>query len=305
MVHRLRLAGLFWATLFLAACGSAQEPATVNTQEAVAQEAGALEAAPPAIDLTSLAAILASDHRSEKNSVRDASRNPAETLKFFGLQPDMTVVEIWPGGGWYLEVIAPFLRMRGTYYAAGFDQDTTSDYARGSIDRLAAKIAARPELYGSVAVTELAKGKLEIAPEGSADMVLTFRNVHNWMDGETDFPAQVFSAMHRALRPGGILGVVAHRGAADKQQDPKAESGYVTEAHIVDLAEAVGFQLSDRSEVNANSLDTKDYAGGVWTLPPSLRLGEEDSETYKVIGESDRMTLKFVKPAETGGGTVR
>lgn len=300
MTYSLRLASLSLATVLLVACGNAVQPEAATAEPVAVQEPAAPEASSPAVDLTSLAAILAGDHRSEKNSVRDASRNPVETLEFFGLQPDMTVVEIWPGGGWYLEVIAPFLRTNGTYYAAGFDQDTTSDYARGAIDRLAAKLADRPDLYGSVVVTELAKGKLEIAPEASADMVLTFRNVHNWMDGETDFPAQVFAAMYKALKPGGILGVVEHRGITDQPQDPKAESGYVTEKQVIDLAEAAGFQLADRSEINANPLDTKDYSGGVWTLPPSLRLGDVDREKYAAIGESDRMTLKFVKPAETG-----
>lgn len=300
MTHLLKLASLSLAAVLLTACNDAREPQSADVVEAAPEEVVAAEATPAPIDLTSLAAILAGDHRSVENTSRDASRHPVETLEFFGLKPDMKVVEIWPGGGWYLEVIAPYLRTSGTYYAAGFDQDTTSDYARGSIDRLAAKLAARPDLYGSVVVTELAKGKLEIAPESSADMVLTFRNVHNWMDGETDFPAQVFAGMYRALKPGGVLGVVEHRGIADQPQDPKAESGYVTEKQVIDLAEAAGFQLANRSEINANPLDTKDYSGGVWTLPPSLRLGEVDREKYSAIGESDRMTLKFVKPAETG-----
>lgn len=304
MSHLATLASLSLAALLLAACGDAPGPQSTESVEAPAQETAASETVPTPADLSTLTAILAGDHRSAANSVRDAFRHPAETLEFFGLEPGMTVVEIWPGGGWYLEVIAPYLRTAGTYYAAGFDQDTTSAYARGSIDRLAAKLAARPDLYGSAVVTELAKGKLDIAPESSADMVLTFRNIHNWMDGETDFAAQVFAAMYRALKPGGILGVVEHRAPADQPQDPKAESGYVSEAHVIDLAEAAGFQLADRSEINANPSDTKDYEGGVWTLPPSLSLGEVDREKYSAIGESDRMTLKFVKPAESGMAAV-
>lgn len=300
MTHSLRLASLSLVAILFSACGNAQEPQSTSAEDVAAQEQAVPEAAPAPVDITSLEAILAGDHRSDGNSDRDASRHPKETLGFFGLEPDMTVVEIWPGGGWYLEVIAPYVNAGGKYYAAGFDRDSTSEYVKGNLQKLEAKLAARPDLYSGVVVTELAKGKLEIAPESSADMVLTFRNVHNWMDGETDFPAQVFSAMFRALKPGGVLGVVEHRGAADQPQDPKAESGYVTEKVVIDLAEAAGFQLADRSEINANPLDTKDYSGGVWTLPPSLRLGDVDREKYAAIGESDRMTLKFVKPVETG-----
>lgn len=211
----------------------------------------------------------------------------------------MTVVEIWPGGGWYLDVIAPYLRLKGTYYAAGFDQDADSDYVKGSINRLNTKLAGRPDLYSHVVVTEMAAGKFEIAPAGSADMVLTFRNVHNWLD-DGDFPALAFAAMYRALKPGGVLGVIEHRGDADKAQDPDGKSGYVTEKYVIDLAEAAGFQLADRSEINANPKDTKDYSRGVWTLPPTLTRGDKKRDKYLAIGESDRMTLKFVRPVESG-----
>ena len=170
------------------------------------------------------------------------------------------------------------------------------EYVQRSVKALGDKLAANAELYGGVTTTELAPpaGKTLIAPEGSADMVLTFRNVHNWMSG--DYAADVFAAMYTALKPGGILGLVEHRGNPEVAQDPKAASGYVNEDYTIELAQAAGFELLERSDVNANPNDTKDYEGGVWTLPPVLRLKDVDRDTYLAIGESDRMTLKFVKP---------
>jgi predicted methyltransferase len=243
-----------------------------------------------------LQTIIAGSQRSEADKARDQYRNPLETLTFFGIKDTMTVVEIWPGGGWYTDILAPFLKERGTYYAAGVNPEAEAESARMSAQRYQEKLAAKPELLGKVKVTILdPPAKTAIAPEGSADMVLTFRNVHNWMargQGET-----VFKAMYTALKPGGVLGVVEHRGKADVPQDPKAASGYVREDEVIKLAEQAGFQLVDRSEINANPKDTKDYPQGVWTLPPVLRLKEVDKEKYLAIGESDRMTLKFVKPA--------
>lgn len=237
------------------------------------------------------------DHRSASNKQRNEHRHPVETLVWFGIRDDMTVVEIWPGrGGWYTEILAPFLKEKGKYYAASFDAASEIDYVRSGAQQFKEKLAANPELYSEVTVTELAPPqKVDIAPEGSADMVLTFRNVHNWMgNGHAE---EVFQAMYRALKPGGILGVVEHRGNPDQPQDPKAVSGYVTEEHVIKLAEGAGFELVDRSDINANPKDTKDYPQGVWTLPPTLRLGDTDREKYTAIGESDRMTLKFRKPA--------
>jgi predicted methyltransferase len=237
------------------------------------------------------------DHRSESNKQRNAYRHPVETLMWFGIRDDMTVVEIWPGReGWYTEILAPFLKEKGKYYAANFDAASESESLRRGAQQFKEKLAANPELYSAVIVTELAPPqKTEIAPADSADMILTFRNVHSWMGaGVAD---EVFVAMYRALKPGGILGVVTHRGDASAPQDPKAASGYVTEEHVIKLAEAAGFQLIDRTEINANPKDTKDYPDGVWTLPPVLRKGEVDREKYLAIGESDRMTLKFTKPA--------
>ncbi len=245
----------------------------------------------------SLQALADGEHRSTVHKARNGYRHPVETLSWFGLQPDMTVVEIWPGSaGWYMEILAPFLKDQGKYYAAGPDAESSVDYIQRSLKAMNEKLAANAELYGAVTVTELAPpaGKTMIAPEGSADMVLTFRNVHNWMSG--GYAAEVFAAMYTALKPGGILGLTEHRGNPAVAQDPKAASGYVNEDHVIELAKAAGFQLLDRSDVNANPKDTKDYEGGVWTLPPVLRLGDTDRDTYLAIGESDRMTLKFVKP---------
>lgn len=242
-----------------------------------------------------LAQIIDGEHRSAANQARDVYRHPLETLLFFGLRDDMHVVEIAPGGGWYTEIIAPYVNERGQYYGAGADAESPQESVRAGAARFKAKLAEHPELYGNAIVTELAPPhKTAIAPAGSADMVLTFRNVHNWLAAGT--ADQVFAAMYQALKPGGILGVVEHRGKPEVEQDPKAKSGYVNEAYVIDLAKKAGFELVEKSEINANPKDSKDYEGGVWTLPPTLRLKEQDRERYLAIGESDRMTLKFVKP---------
>ncbi|MEN8260230.1 MAG: methyltransferase [Pseudomonadota bacterium] len=239
---------------------------------------------------------MAGDHRSIEHKARDEYRHPLETLTFFGLESDMTVVEIWPGGaGWYTEILAPVLRDKGKLYAAHFPADSEVPFFKSSLESFKAKMAARPDVYDKVVLTELQPPKKrEIAPAGSADRVFTFRNVHNWM--RSGHASAVFKAMHRALKKGGILGVVEHRGTAGTEQDPEARSGYVTEAYAINLAEQAGFKLVEKSEVNANPADVKSYPDGVWTLPPSLRLGDKGRDKYLAIGESDRMTLKFIKP---------
>jgi predicted methyltransferase len=243
-----------------------------------------------------LQTLITGSHRSEADKARDQYRHPAETLSFFEIKDDMTVVEIWPGGGWYTDILAPFLKERGTYYAAGIDPESASELGRTNAQKYKEKLAAKPELFGKVKATILdPPTKTDIAPEGSADMVLTFRNVHSWM--ARDQATTAFQAMYKALKPGGVLGVVEHRAKTDVPQDPKAASGYVREDEVIKMAEQVGFKLVDRSEINANPKDTKDHPQGVWTLPPALRLKEVDKEKYVAIGESDRMTLKFVKPA--------
>lgn len=236
-------------------------------------------------------------HRAPGNAARNPYRRPKETLTFLGLQPSMTIVEVWPSAGWYLEILAPLLREGGTYYAAGFALTAKRTPAwRKNVQRtLQEKLAARPDLYDRVVVTELSiPERTEMAPVGTADMVLTFRNVHNWMKG--DYAPAMFDAMSEALKPGGVLGVVEHRAKEGTSREQMIESGYVTEAHVKKLAKEAGFRFVAASEVNANPKDTADHPVGVWTLPPTLRLGDKDAAKYRAIGESDRMTLRFVKP---------
>ena len=252
-----------------------------------------------------LEAAAAGAHRTPEYSTRDAYRHPVEVLRFFGVQPDSTVVEIWPSGGWWTEILAPALRDEGVYYAAGFalSAQRTPEYRRNAQKRFAEKLAAAPELYGAAIVTELSiPERIAIAPPGSADFVLTFRNAHNWLNG--DYATEMFEVMARALRPGGVLGVVAHRAPEGRSIEDMKDSGYVTEALIIEMAEAAGLSLDGSSEINVNPRDTKDHPAGVWTLPPSLahcrdmREGEERDVCeahYRAIGESDRMTLKFRK----------
>jgi predicted methyltransferase len=253
--------------------------------------------APPrdAATAAALERVLAGEHRSAENRARDAWRHPLDTLLFFGIKPGMTVVEVWPGaGGWYTEVLAPLLAEKGKLYAALMPPAPQNEYVTAGRKNFADKLAARPDLYGKVEMTEFGPGSFNIAPPGSADLVVTFRNIHNWMN--LGFEKDAFAQMYRALKPGGILGIVGHRGNPDKPQDPRAASGYVNEQYAIDLAQAAGFVLVARSEINANPKDTKDYEQGVWTLPPVFRLGNRDRAKYEAIGESDRFTLKFRKP---------
>jgi predicted methyltransferase len=249
----------------------------------------------PALD-AKLTPILTADHRSAEHRARDPFRHPRETLQFFGLRDDMTVVEVWPGNGWYTEILAPLLKDRGTLYVAQLDP-AGGAYAKQTVEAYRAKLAARPDLYGKAIVTTLASppAQSQIAPPGSVDMVLTFRNLHNWM--MFGWQREALQSMFAALKPGGVLGIVEHRGNPDEPQDPKAASGYVNEADAIALIESVGFKLVARSEINANPRDTKDHAKGVWSLPPSFAMGATDRDRYARIGESDRFTLKFVKPA--------
>ena len=242
----------------------------------------------------SLSAAAESAQRSAGNRARDEARHPVATLEFFGIRADMTVVEITPGGGWYTEILAPFLRDTGKLYAANYDPESENEYFRGNANRLLEKFKADPAIYGQVIATVFVPpAKLEAAPPGTADMVLTFRNLHNWMEQGNE--AAAFAAMNTVLKPGGTLGIVQHRQDTIVEQDPKAESGYVREDYVIALAEAAGFELVARSEINANPKDTRDHPEGVWTLPPNYDLGDVDRDKYLAIGESDRMTLKFVK----------
>ena len=250
---------------------------------------GAAAELPSSATRARLAAVVAAEHRPDRDRRRDEYRHPVETLLFFGIRDDMTIVELWPESGWYSRILAPFLKGTGTLYLATGDPDTTA----GGGGKLQREFLANGKVYGSPKFTGLARGRYDIAPPGTADLVLSFRNIHNWM-GE-GYVEEVFRAAFRALKPGGVLGIVEHR-ANPGRQDPRARSGYVTVAHVVLLAEAAGFRLHSASEINANSRDTKNYPKGVWTLPPSYAEGDVDRAKYTAIGESDRMTLKFIKP---------
>jgi predicted methyltransferase len=219
---------------------------------------------------------------------RDAVRHPAEVLSFFGVRPNATVVEIWPGGGYWTEILAPYLRGFGTYIVA-------VPNAPKPLATFSARVAANRALYGRIEVAQLGPDHIDFATPGSADFVLTFRNVHNWMaEGYAD---DMFAAFYRVLKPGGILGLEEHRGRTDVPQDPKADNGYVRQDYTVALATKAGFELVGSSEVNANPRDTKDYPKGVWSLPPTYREGDTNHAKYAAIGEADNFVLKFRKPA--------
>lgn len=235
------------------------------------------------------------EHRSATNIARNSARHPVETLEFFGLQPDMTVVEILPSTGWYTEIIAPFVRDQGKFYAAHFSPNASLSYMPPNLRAFEDKITAEPQLYGKITVRHLnPPHEVVIAPPESADMALTFRNVHNWI--MADQQHEFFATFFAALKPGGILGIVEHRAKPNAGMEIMRTSGYVTEAYVKELAAAAGFEFVASSEVNANAMDPTVHPRGVWTLPPNYRLGDEDRAKYEAIGESDRMTLKFRKP---------
>ncbi len=239
---------------------------------------------------TTLQTILTSSHRSEQNRLRDKYRHPAQTLEFFGLRPNMTVVELWPGSGWYTEILAPFLAAKGQLIVTNSASSTSKPALA-----LQEKLAANPEIFGKVKVAQInPPNELTLAPENSVDIVVTFRNIHNWV--KAGYAEQVYAAAYKALKPGGILGVEEHRALGGTSLEESIKTGYMSEDGVIAAVEKAGFKLAGKSEINANAKDTKDYPGGVWTLPPTLSQGEKDRERYLTIGESDRMTLKFVKP---------
>ncbi|GHA87525.1 class I SAM-dependent methyltransferase [Cognatilysobacter bugurensis] len=295
-MNRLLLATLVPA--LLAACASTQDSPT-NTASAAEANAAATASAPAsasAVDTAALDAAIAGDWRSAENRARDAHRHPRETLAFFGVEPDDTVIEITPGGGWYSEVLAPYLA-RGQYVAAVVDPASQSNekaraYYTKANDGLTAKLTGDAARFGGARTVKFDPKQPNFGAPGSADVVLTFRNVHNWrMDGNAE---AMFKGFYDVLKSGGTLGVVEHRAAADVPADDK--SGYVGQAQVIALAKAAGFELAAQSEVNANPRDTKNHPNGVWTLPPAKRHEAADAAKYEAIGESDRMTLRFRKP---------
>ena len=240
--------------------------------------------------------IIAGDHRSEQNKSRDDQRHPKQTLEFFGIQPNMTVVEVWPSGGWYTEILAPYLNEDGQYISASFDFKSDSAFIQRVAKIFLGKLEKRPDLYSNVKHGVLMlPDNIDVADPNTVDMVLTFRNIHNWMArGQERIAIKAFYDM---LKPGGILGVVEHRGDESVPQDPASKSGYVNESYMVQIAKEAGFILDASSEINANSLDVKKHAEGVWTLAPTYRAqNDEQKKALSKIGESDRFTLRFKKP---------
>ena len=295
MTRTARLAATAISLGFLAACGSSEPPPeaeiAVDTPPAISTIAPA-----PTLD-----DIIAGTQRSDDAKARDVFRNPAATLDFFEVETDDTVIEIWPGGGWYTSILAPYLKDEGRYIAAGFDTEG-SDFAKRAMANFTTNFVERSDIFGEITVSTLSGNSGPLAEPESADVVLTFRNVHNWMAMETT--DKVFDDMFAALKPGGTLGVVEHRLPSAEPQDPRAASGYVHEDFVKQVAARAGFEFVEASEINANPKDTADHPFGVWTLPPSSRTSTNQIETpedfdpavYLAIGESDRMTLKFIKP---------
>ncbi len=265
---------------------------------ALAADAPARKARPAteADAAAALDAAIAGPWRSPENRARDRYRHPKETLLFFRFRPDMTVVEVAPGAGWYTEILAPALRDRGRYIAAANNPDA-SEQGRKAQAAFAAKLAAAPEVYGRPSITNFAPGRMkEMAEPASADLVVTFRAMHGLIG--RNLASEAFEAFYTVLKPGGLLGIEQHRQKEDRPNLPgPMQGGYVKESQVIALAEAAGFRLVARSEINANPKDTADWPDGVWTLPPTLALGEKDRAKYEGIGESDRMTLLFQKPA--------
>lgn len=281
--HDMRTVTRVIVLIAVAACTKSNTPETTAARPAA-------DVPPPT---GNLAHILASDHRSAENRARDRYRHPLETLTFFGIRPDMSVVEVRPGGGWYTEILAPYLGESGQLIVGVPSPDGRRAQYR---ERFLTMKAERPDVFSEVAVVTFdPPSPIELGPDESVDAVLTFRNTHNWIaDGGA---RQAYAAFFDVLRPGGVLGVVQHR--AEDGEDPKetARDGYVPEAYVIALAEQAGFELEAASDINRNEKDDHDHPAGVWTLPPVLRLGAEDRDMYEAIGESDRMTLKFRKPA--------
>ncbi len=246
--------------------------------------------APSSLLAHDLNSAINSSDRTSKNVMRDKYRNPYETITFFKIEPDMTVVELSPGAGWYTEIFANYLHEPGNLIAAHFDSDTDREYFKRGRANFEKKIQSS-KMYSNVSIVDLSSN---LAAENSVDAVVTFRNLHNWIGPQID---SIFQNSYKALKPGGIFGVVEHRAKDGTSLDVMKKSGYVTEDYAISIAKKHGFILVNKSEINANPKDLKNYEGGVWTLPPSLRLKDKDKEKYLEIGESDRMTLLFKKPA--------
>lgn len=279
----------------LAACGGSSNDAPPASTAAPAKAAPAAVAAAPS---NTLDQWIAGEHRSADDKARDAARHPKGTLEFFRLQPTDTVLEVTPGAGWWTDILAPYLREKGRYIALSWDDtiEGSPKYYADANTKLRDKLAAKPDVYGNAQITLFnAKEPGSFGEPGSVDLVLTFRNTHGWVNGGS--ADAMYKGFFDVLKPGGRLGVEQHRANEGADPAETAKSGYVSEAAVIAIAEKAGFVLVDKSEINANPKDTKDYAKGVWTLPPNFAEGDTDREKYAAIGESDRMTLLFEKPA--------
>jgi predicted methyltransferase len=293
---------LLAASVLLAACGKEGADQTATTAPATKPSGAPDQPAsptPPAKASEATAArldtILAGSWRSDKNKARDQYRHPKETLMFFGVKPGDTLIEITPGGGWYTEILAPLMKGSGTYVAAVGKPKNPEGEAVRDQSGIRKMFADDPAEYGEAKIVEFDGQAPNFGPPNSADVVVTFRNVHNWVGAGT--APQMFKAFFDVLKPNGVLGVEDHRAAEGANVEETKDKGYLPTDYVIKLATDAGFRLASKSEINANPKDTKDYEKGVWTLPPTFELGDKDHDKYAAIGESDRMTLKFVKPA--------
>jgi predicted methyltransferase len=277
---------LAWTLCGLCSAGIALVAATQNTNAAAAATASSSSA--------KLDQVLAGDQRSDANKARDKYRHPKQTLEFFGLKNGVNLIEITPAAGWYAEILAPALKGNGNYTAAIVTPKKKEGEDAQDKDALTKKFEADPAHYAGAKVIQFDLKTPSFGAPASADMVVTFRNVHNWV--MADAAPGMFKAFFEVLKPGGVLGVEEHRALAGADLEKIKQSGYLPQDYVIKLATDAGFKLDAKSEINANPKDTKDYPEGVWTLPPSLALKDKDREKYLAIGESDRMTLRFVKP---------
>lgn len=281
----------------LVACG-AKQTAVDAEEQAKAQATDDLNAAATDVKAAaaggSLETILASDLRTGKE--RDGARHPKQTLEFFGVTPDKKVLEIWPGSGWYSQILVPYVGPTGNLSVTNYVEGVGSDYVQKRTTTYNQWLAGMTDGSKVKVVPVNPPDALNFGEDGAYDVVLTFRNIHNWMKGGYD--REIYAQAFRTLKPGGIFGVVEHRGVPGTSREDSIKSGYVPQDVVIKDVEAAGFKLVATSEINANPKDTKDHAMGVWTLPPALKMGETDRAKYEAIGESDRMTLKFMKPEQ-------
>ena len=282
----------------LAACGQSQTPAPATAPPPKMADQPANPPPPMSAQQmfdAKIDAVLAGNWREDANKARDQYRHPKQTLEFFGLKPGMSLIEITPGGGWYAEVLAPLMKGDGSYTAAMVTPTKPDSEAARSLATIQKMFAGDPAQYGDAKIVQYDPKAPNLGAPNSADMVVTFRNVHNWVMG--DYAPGMFKAFFDVLKPGGVLGVADHRATAGADPAKIKDSGYLPEDYVIKLATDAGFKLEGKSEINANPKDDHNHPKGVWTLPPTLTLKDVDREKYLAIGESDRMTLRFVKPS--------